>query len=206
MLIMNSDDGLVNGSRGVVVGFKVWTLRCSSSAVLVSRCKEWRQNPVSDCIYDEELGVYRIGCDHVFVSLWLSDSKLDSWYGLNVQVKSEHGQRKHFGYFPVVEFMDGRRKVITPEWFSVELRYMEACRQQLPLKLAWALTIHKCQGLTLDKVDLDLGSSFAEGQAYVALSRVRSLAGLKLRGFSRDMVRLHCLASLLLSSHPLDQS
>jgi len=65
-------------------------------------------------------------------------------------------------------------------------------RIQLPLKLAWAMTIHKCQGMSLDKVQINLSKTFVSGQAYVALSRARSASGLQIiNGFHPSMIKLH---------------
>jgi ATP-dependent DNA helicase PIF1 len=59
-----------------------------------------------------------------------------------------------------------------------------ASRKQIPLKLAWSITVHKSQGATLDRAEVDASEAFACGQVYVALSRVRNLSSLKLKRFS----------------------
>jgi hypothetical protein len=83
-----------------------------------------------------------------------------------------------------------REEVIRPEAFEKQVYLVGVCvRVQVPLSLAWALTIHKSQGLTLDFVIVDLAGAFAEGQVYVALSRARSREGLQVRNFAPDRVR-----------------
>lgn len=63
-----------------------------------------------------------------------------------------------------------------------------ASRKQLPIHLAWAITVHRCQSISLDHVTLDLSMAFCHGMVYVVVSRVRSLAGLRVVSFDEDRI------------------
>ena len=86
--------------------------------------------------------------------------------------------------YPVVRFLNQRVHFIGPEaWDDEQPGYGRVRTVGVPLKLAWAMTIHKSQGLTLDYMTAHVQSTFAAGQLYVALSRARSLAGLQVTGY-----------------------
>lgn len=100
--------------------------------------------------------------------------------------------------YPIVEFTNGQNIVISPDiWeitsFNSNSGKLEtlATMSQIPLTLSWAITIHKSQGMTIDKAEFDLAKSFADGQVYVALSRIRSLDGLFIKSFDKTKIRVN---------------
>lgn len=92
------------------------------------------------------------------------------------------------GGWPIVAFDNGN--IVTMKQASWEMMDGEtvlASVRQVPLRCAWAITIHKSQGMTLDRAVMDLSRTFAPGMGYVALSRVESLEGLYLAGVNERM-------------------
>ena len=94
--------------------------------------------------------------------------------------------------YPEVETISGDRVVAMPESWAIEDGgEILASISQVPLRLAWAITVHKSQGMSLDCAEIDLSQTFEYGMGYVALSRVRSLQGIKLLGLNELALKVN---------------
>lgn len=106
---------------------------------------------------------------------------------LGIVVDFERGTR-----YPIIKTRDGNRITIQHmEWVVEEDGKVKARISQIPLRLAWAITVHKSQGMSLDAASMDLSDVFEYGQGYVALSRVRTFAGITLRGYNQRALEVH---------------
>lgn len=95
--------------------------------------------------------------------------------------------------YPIVHFSNGVKMMVKNESVFQGGASGAMVRSQLPLKLAWSLTVHKSQGMTIERAELQLDDAFDYGQVYVALSRITSLEGLWVRGgrITQSVVKAH---------------
>ena len=94
--------------------------------------------------------------------------------------------------YPIVKMKDGRTVSTEPmEWQLEEQGKVKASVAQIPLRLAYAMTVHKSQGMSMDAAIMDLSKAFEYGQGYVALSRVRRLSGVYLTGLNQRALEVH---------------
>ena len=98
--------------------------------------------------------------------------------------------------YPIVKLSSGKEIIAEPEVWSVddESGKTLASFSQIPLRLAWAITVHKSQGMTLEAAEEDLTKTFEPGQGYVALSRLKNIDGLRLLGYNEISLLVDGLA------------
>ena len=99
---------------------------------------------------------------------------------------------EEFSGYPIIKTRRGYNITIAPmDWSIEENGKIRAQITQVPLRLAWAITVHKSQGMSMDAAVMDLSQVFEFGQGYVALSRVRRLSGLYLLGINEHALKVH---------------
>ncbi|CUM54033.1 unnamed protein product [Debaryomyces tyrocola] len=221
MCIKNFDETLVNGSLGQVVNFMDrdtymhYNLMKENPEATISEIeREFKKNKEKKKIVDELEAEHKPLSlnDSIFDFLedieimeGLHDVELDVHelaFRTNKErkvdfIKALHQNSSKLKY-PLVRFLlpDGyntREVLVEPEQWTIEdeNENVLARRIQLPLILAWSLSIHKSQGQTLPKVKVDLKRVFEKGQAYVALSRAVSRNGLQVLNFNKDKIMAH---------------
>lgn len=138
-----------------------------------------------NCLAQEQLKL-KIGAEVMFIKNHPKGTYVNGTQSVVV------GFEKGRDAWPIVKTYGNQIITAYPEdWIYEDNGVARARITQVPLRLAWALTIHKCQGMTLDAAEIDLGDAFEPGMGYVALSRVRSLNGLKLINLNEMALKVH---------------
>jgi len=136
-----------------------------------------------NCLAPEEL-VLKKGAVVMFVKNNFKENYINGTMGEVIGFDDEDG-------WPIVKTVEGHRVIAKPvSWTIDEQDEVVAEITQVPLRLAWAITVHKSQGMSLDLTEIDLNKSFEYGMGYVALSRVRTLEGLSLVGFNQKALQV----------------
>lgn len=167
----NTELGVSNGTMGELIGF---------AAVKINDDKDSNDNLIAD---DE-------------TTVDTDEDKADNTKNKAKDKEKLKDKKITTQKMPVVRLNSGREVIAEPEEWIIEDETGEvlASYEQVPLCLAWAITIHKSQGMTLDAAEIDLSRTFELGQGYVALSRLKSLAGLQLLGMNEMSLQLDPLA------------
>ncbi|WP_296402398.1 AAA family ATPase [Psychrobacter sp.] len=191
MFIKNNNElGVSNGTMGELIGFT--TIKPLKSA---SNASDKVQNP-NDEVNEDSDDTPNVDADSKRV---LDADTDDDSNVAQLSVESDSQDNKSLvstDRYPIIKLNSGRQVIAEGEEWVVEDENGEvlASYTQIPLTLAWAITIHKSQGMTLEAAEIDLSKTFELGQGYVALSRLKSLQGLKLLGMNDLSLRLDPLA------------
>ncbi len=156
---------------------RVYAMTSQGPAALISALKK-------GCLSPETLRL-KAGAAVMFTKNNLKEGFVNGTLGV-VEACDDHD------HHPIVRTRSGRRIAVEPmDWAVEENGTIRARIMQVPLRLAWAITVHKSQGMSLDEAVMDLREVFEFGQGYVALSRIRRLSGLHLLGWTEDAFRVH---------------
>ena len=155
---------------------KIYQMTSSGPEMLVEILKK-------SCLAHEKLKL-KIGAEIMCIKNNFEEGYVNGSRGKILGFDKENGN-------PIIELYNGKKISLKPElWAIEEDGKIKASVSQIPLRLAWAITIHKSQGMSLDNAEIDLSQAFAYGMGYVALSRVRTLLGISLVGFNADALRV----------------
>ena len=173
----NSELGVSNGTMGELIGF---------AAVKIDDSKDTSDDLIEDSTKNAESATDKS----------VKDKGQKTTKDKDSDKKPPKDKKPTTQKMPVVRLNSGREVIAEPEEWIIEDETGDvlASYLQVPLCLAWAITIHKSQGMTLDAAEIDLSRTFELGQGYVALSRLKSLAGLQLLGMNDMSLQLDPLA------------
>lgn len=173
----NSELGVSNGTMGELIGF---------AAVKIDDSKDTSDDLIEDNTKNAESATDKS----------VEDKGQKTTKDKDIDKKPPRDKKPTTQKMPVVRLNSGREVIAEPEEWIIEDETGDvlASYLQVPLCLAWAITIHKSQGMTLEAAEIDLSRTFELGQGYVALSRLKSLAGLQLLGMNDMSLQLDPLA------------